>query len=164
MVPMTVERVSIGEGFGGTLDTLTLMRQLAREGSRMPDIRQGALNCIWLQPARFDLHEVRAIFEFVRDHIRYVRDPLHFESVATPSQTLLMKCGDCDDKSTLLAAMLESVGYPNRFVVTGYHDAQPEHVYLQVFANGEWINADATEKMPLGYAPPMPVFTHVERI
>ena len=163
-VPVTVERVAIAEGFGGVLDTLSIMRALAREGSRLPDVRQAALSCIWLQPARFDNHEVRAIFEFVRDHVRYVRDPLHFESVATPSQTLMMKCGDCDDKATLLAAMLESVGYPNRFIVTGYRDEIPEHVYLQVFADGEWIDADPTEKMPLGYAPPMPVFTHVERV
>lgn len=163
-VPFSVSSVSIGNGMSGVRDTLYYMRALARDGSKSAQIRNSAVCLIWLQPARNELHEIESIFNFVRDSIRYVRDPLCFESVATPEQVISLGYGDCDDKSTLLASMLESVGYPTRFVVAGYRMPQPDHVYVQVFANGEWIDADPTEFMPLGYAPPNPVFIEYERI
>lgn len=150
---------------GGMLDTVKLMRKLARDGSRSMFIRNTAAQTIFLQPERHELHEIESIFDFVRDHIRYVRDPLFYEAVAVPEQVLALGFGDCDDKATLLAAMLESVGYPSRFVVAGYSSAdRPEHVYLQVLINGQWIDADATEHQPLGYAPPDPVFLWHERV
>jgi len=162
---MSVQRVAIGEGLGGMLDTVALMRRLAREGSRSMNVRATATQVVFLQPERSELHEVQSIFEFVRDSIRYVRDPLFYEAVAYPDQVLALGVGDCDDKSTLLAAMLESVGYLSRFVVTGYSDpSRPEHVYLQIYVNGQWIDADPTEHKPLGYAPPNPVFSWIERV
>jgi transglutaminase-like putative cysteine protease len=165
IVPVSAQRVAIGEGLGGMLDTVALMRRLAREGSRDMSVRTAATQVVYLQPERNELHEVNSLFEYVRDHVRYVRDPLFFEAVAVPAQVLALGFGDCDDKATLLAAMLESVGYLSRFVVAGYNDAErPEHVYLQVFVGGQWIDADPTEHKPLGYAPPDPVFFWIERV
>lgn len=158
-VPLTVQPVPIGEGMAGIFDTVALMRRLAREGSRDIRIRNAAAQVIYLQPERSERHEVESLFAFVRDHVRYMRDPLFYEAVAIPAQVLALGYGDCDDKATLLAAMLESVGYLSRFVVTGYADPnRPEHVYLQVLIGQDWVNADPTEHMPLGYAPPHPLF------
>lgn len=165
LAPFTLGAVPIGDGWGGTLDTVSVMRALAREGSRSAIVRGTAARVVHLQPAKSDTHEANAIFEFVRDHIRYTRDPVYFESIATPEQVLALGYGDCDDKSTLLAAMFESVGYPTRFVVAGYKDSNtPEHVYLQVVLHGQWVSADPTERHRLGYAPPDPVFYWTEKV
>jgi transglutaminase-like putative cysteine protease len=163
-VPFSIDVLTLGDGIEGTWQTVAVMRRLARRGSRDARIRSSAVRVIWMQPAKSELHEVTALFEFVRDRIRYVRDPLCFESVAEPFKVLELGHGDCDDKATLLAAMLESIGYPTRFVVAGYRVPMPEHVYLQVFAGGEWIDADATESHALGYAPPHPVYLEFERV
>ena len=73
--------------------------------------------------------------------------------------------GDCDDKSTLLATLFECAGYPTRFVLAGYtYPGVFEHIYVQVFAGGDWINADATEPQALGFAPPDPVALDFERV
>lgn len=165
VMPVSAERINIGNGLGGMLDTVAVMRRLAREGSRDMRVRTAATQVIYLQPERNELHEVESLFNFVRDHVRYIRDPLFYEAVAIPAQVLALGYGDCDDKATLLAAMLESVGYLSRFIVTGYADPErPEHVYLQILIGGQWIDADPTEHHPLGYAPPNPAFVWIERV
>lgn len=139
------------------------MRQCVAEGRTNLAVRQAAISVIWLQPEKDELHEVNAVFEWVRDHVRYVRDVLDVETLATPDRTLAQRIGDCDDQATLLAAMLESVGYATRFVVAAYtFPGHFEHVYLQVLVNGEWIDADPTEREPLGWAPPDPLTVAVE--
>ena len=40
--------------------------------------------------------------------------------------------GDCDDLATLLAAMLMSIGNECRFMVVGFEDKNPSHVFCQV--------------------------------
>ncbi len=98
--------------------------------------------------------EVDAIYRWVRDRIRYVADPVDVESIATPTVTMTTRAGDCDDKATLFAALVESIGYPSRFVVAAYQrPGQLEHVYVQVLIDGHWVDADTTEPIPLGYYP-----------
>lgn len=160
----TLSSTPIADGLAGTWQTIAVMRRLVREGSRDPMIRDAALRIIWLQPAKNQRFEVEAIFDHVRAAIRYVRDPVMFECVSAPRQVLALGYGDCDDKSVLLAALLESVGYPTRFVIAGYQRPMPEHVYVQVLIDGEWIDADATEYGPLGYAPPNPLYLEYERV
>lgn len=156
----------IGPGLTGVADTLQRMRALVREGRKDIKIRQAATTIVYLTPERDELAEVHALFSWVRDHVRYVRDVHEVETLSTPEKTMSGLVGDCDDQTVLLAALLESVGYPTRFVVTGYHDPkQVEHVYLQVLAGGEWIDCDATEQSaPLGWAPPAPLAMYVERV
>lgn len=152
-------------GVAGIFQTIRVMRDLVNQYKTNPDIRQSAVSIIYMTPERFELSEVTALFEYVRDHIRYVRDIVGVETVMTPDKTLHARIGDCDDQTLLLAALLESVGYITRFVVSGYSDVRAlEHVYLQVLVNGMWISADPTEHEPLGYAPPDPVILYSENV
>lgn len=144
--------------------TLRAMRALVRESRKSLDIRQAATTAVFLTPERDQLAEVDALFSLVRDSVRYVRDIHDVETLSSPEKTLAGRIGDCDDKATLLAALLESVGYPTRFVVAGYSTGELEHVYLQVFALNQWIDLDATEHMPMGWSPPDPVILMVERV
>lgn len=148
-------RCVIADGVRGVRQTLAAMRRAVRTGRVDMAVRQSAASIIWLQPEKEPLHEVTALYEFVRDRVRYVRDIVDVETLSTPAKTLAQLIGDCDDQTTLLAAMLESVGYPTRFIVAAYTvPGHYEHVYLQVNIDGEWIDADPTEREYLGWAPP----------
>lgn len=155
--------VALAPGMDGVRQTLASMRAMVNTYRTNLALRQQAISLIFTTPQRDELGEVTCIFDFVRDHIRYVRDINDVETLSTPDKTAAARIGDCDDKTVLLATLLESVGYPTRFVVAGYSNpGDVEHVYLQVFAVGEWIDADTTETQPLGYAPPNPVTVLIE--
>lgn len=153
-------------GFGGVVQTLRVMRQMVRAYSTDPRMRNVARSIIFLTPEKDEVAEVAALFNFVRDSIRYMRDVHEVETISTPDKTLASRVGDCDDQTTLLATLLQSVGYPTRFIVTGYETpGQYEHVYMQVFVNGEWVDCDPTEQgAPLGWSAPMPVSVYVEQV
>lgn len=88
----------------------------------------------------------KAIFAFVRDHMRYVSDPATYEYIKTPREALRTRTGDCDDAAVLLSNLLQSIGIHTRFVFI------PGHVYVQAkipealkkYQDQGWINLDAT--------------------
>lgn len=159
-VPHTTGRVvSIGDGVAGIFDTVHYMRRLVNQAKVDPDVRANAITIVQLQPEKDAPAEIRALFEFVRDSIRYVGDVAGVETVATPDATLRLRAGDCDDKAVLLAALLESIGYPTRFAIAGYSSPDVfEHVYVYaMLPNGAFVPLDPTEQQPLGWEQPCPV-------
>jgi len=142
-------------GAAGIFNTVGIIRRLIDEGKTQPVIIDTAVRLIYLAPERDECSEIDAIHAFVRDSVRYVRDVVGVETLATPEITLQRRAGDCDDQTALLGALLESAGYPTRLVIAAYNRPGVwEHIYLQALCNGEWINLDPTEHMPMGYAPP----------
>ena len=143
-------------GKAGTVQTLKRMRDLARQAVRAPSqrIRETALSIVAPLPARRWADEVRAVHEFVRDRIRYVRDPVNLELVASPEKVLEYGQGDCDDKSALLAAMLESLGHPSRFVAVGINGGPFSHVYVETKIGAHWIPLETIIPKPMGWKPP----------
>lgn len=159
--------VAYADGRAGAFETLQVMRQLVNAGKVNPRMRQAATNIVHFCPAKDELHEVRTLFEFVRDQVRYVKDINGVETLSTPEITLAGRVGDCDDKTVLLCTLLECVGYPTRFVMTGYYTPGDfEHVYCQAFvpAIGDWLDLDATEPQPMGYMPPDPITVFIEKV
>jgi hypothetical protein len=157
--------VDIPDGSAGVARTLAVMRALVRQFRVDPGIRQSATSIVFLTPEKHDISECRALFEYVRDHVRYTRDVYDVETLSTPDKTLAGLIGDCDDQTVLLASLFESVGYPTRFVIAGYSDPSVfEHVYLQVFASENWIDCDPTEQEPFGWSPPDPQCIAYERV
>lgn len=152
-------------GLRGVKQTLAVMRNYVMQGRRNMTVRQAATNVTFLTPEKDEPGELLKIFAFVQGNVRYVKDVHDVETLSTAEKTLLGKVGDCDDKSVLLAAMFESVGYPTRFVVAGYNEPGTlEHVWVQVCCDGEWIDADSTEPYPLGWSAPAPVTIYYERV
>lgn len=160
----TAVRTCLANGFAGVRETVAVMRALVLEARVNPVIRQAAIDLIYLQPERDEGAEIEAIYAHVRDRIKYVRDVHDVETVHDPVRVLRGRVGDCDDKSVLLASLLESVGYPTRFVVTGYDGGDVSHVYVQVAAEGDWVDLDASEYMQVGDAPPDPTVVWYEDI
>jgi transglutaminase-like putative cysteine protease len=164
-VRLTATPATISNGRAGIFETVAVMRELVKRGKCSPVIRQAAASCVFLTPEKNEYSECEAVFNYVRDHVRYLRDISNVETLATPEKTLLSKIGDCDDQSMLCAALMESIGYPTRFVVTAYNDpAHLEHVYLQVQCCGYWIDCDPTEQHGMGYAPPGAVAVYIENL
>lgn len=158
MVPVIAQLVPLSNGESGIFQTISTMRQMVNDYKVDPDMRAAAVGVVFQYPAQDDLAEACALYEYVRDCIRYVKDINGIETLATPDKTLAMQVGDCDDQSVLLATMLEAVGYPTRFVVAGYNDPGVyEHVYLQALVCDEWLAMDPTEQEVLGWSPPEPV-------
>lgn len=148
----------MADGLPGIRQTLGIMRRFVVAGRVHPAIRQAAASIVFLTPEKQQHAECAALFEFVRDHIRYTQDVHEVETLTTPDKTLALGYGDCDDQTTLLCALFEAVGYPTRFVVASYDDPRVfEHVYCQVCADGAWIDCDPTEQQEFGWAPPDPV-------
>ena len=144
-------------GLRAPFGTVQLMRGMIDRAKVDPEIIAAAHSIIAHTPERQPLHEINALFRWVSERVRYTADVVGVETLAYPGFTLRRKSGDCDDQTALLCALLESVGYPTRLVVTGYHPGQWEHVYCQVYASGEWIDCEPIERgARLGYAYPEP--------
>lgn len=129
------------------------MRELTREGKKSGLIRRQALALTQHLPQKDKMGEVRALFRFVRDHIRYVRDVYGVETLHTAEQVLRQSSGDCDDKAILLASLLESIGYPTRFLAMGSKPGQFEHVIVETRPFERWIPCETTNPVELGFMP-----------
>jgi transglutaminase-like putative cysteine protease len=140
------------------METLQLMRRLVVQYKRSSEVRETALSLISeLRPKNW-LGEINAIFTYVRDSIRYAHDVRGVETLQIPSVTMDLSAGDCDDKATLLAALLESIGHPTRFVAVGYsRPGAYSHVYVETKHGAQWMPMDATMPRALGWAPRPPV-------
>ncbi len=145
---------TLAGGKAGILQTVSLMRQIVDRFKTDPQIRNLALGLVSFLPPKDELGEITALFKFVRDEIRYVKDVYEVETVHTPDQIIKIAQGDCDDKSVLLASLLESIGYKTYFKVTGYHGSEYEHVYVYVSGSNVALHLDATEPEAPGWEAP----------
>lgn len=121
-------------------------------------VRERALELVRDAAPNGEREELRRVFEYVRDAVRYVKDVRGVDTLQTPTATLERLQGDCDDKTLLLAALLESIGYPTRFVVAATKPGQSyNHVYLEAYAasEGRWIALEPSiASYPFGRALP----------
>ncbi len=152
--------VQIPEGVAGVRATLKWMGHLVKRGKVNDLIRNYTNSLIANVPQKDYRGEIKTVFDFVQNRIRYVRDPRKVEAIHAPEVILQQGWGDCDDKSVLLAAMLETIGKPTRFVPVGFRPGQISHVYVEVvWGRGprgemEWIALEPTEPYPLGWRVP----------
>jgi transglutaminase-like putative cysteine protease len=164
-VTLTGTTVPMSNGFRGIEQTIRTMRQLVNQFKTDATIRQVAMQIVFLTPEKDEYSEIESIFNFVRDHIRYVKDVYGVETLALPTITLATRMGDCDDQSVLLASLLESIGYPTQFVIAGYNaPGVYEHVYVRVLCNRATIGMDATEQQYLGWEPADPACLMTENV
>jgi transglutaminase-like putative cysteine protease len=83
----------------------------------------------------------------VRDSIYFLNDPAGTEWLQSPRATLDAGAGDCDDRATLLASMLQSFGVRSRFKVIAVDRRRPgsfSHVYLVADVSGRQVPLDPT--------------------
>jgi transglutaminase-like putative cysteine protease len=149
----------VPSGNPGTLVTANLIGKLVRDGAKDFRVRQQAINIFRTAgiAAKDRFGEIRALFEWVRQNIRYTRDIWGVELLHTARRMLELRAGDCDDMTILLGAMLMSTGHPVRLVLAGFRKNKPHaysHIYLEADLGGNWIALDPTMERPLGWSPP----------
>jgi len=130
------------------------MRQFVEQYKTHPVIFRLSRELTAHLPQKDFTNEIKALYNYVRDSIRYVRDINGVETIQTPVKTLEFGTGDCDDKATLLAALLESIGAETRFNAMGFRKNHISHVSLQVKNGGKWVNLETTEPVDMGWLPP----------
>lgn len=158
--PRSSQLLGIAEGPEGVRQTLEIMRQVVKKWRVNPEIRQFAEQIVSGVPSKNKPAEIRALHAWVRDNIRYTDDVNEVETLKEPNILLQDRFGDCDDKSTLLATFLETMGIPARFVAISYEPDIFEHVYVEArldWRGGEWISLETTEPVEMGWAPEEPL-------
>jgi transglutaminase-like putative cysteine protease len=153
--PPTARLVNIPDGIAGVRRTLKHMVQLTRVGKLNLNVRLAAIQILeqagLLQRDRAGI--ISALHEFVRDRIRYVNDIRGVETLQQPERTLELRAGDCDDKSILLASLLEALGYKTRFHAVGFQPGVLSHVFPEVWHGTGWLPLETTEFWEPGRGP-----------
>ena len=162
ITPTRSKTVVIPNGRAGIVQTLAQMRAYADEYKVTPLVRETATRLVKTLPQKDYFNEIRALFNYVRDSIRYTRDIYGVETVQTPQYTLEHRVGDCDDKATLLASLLESIGFETRFHAMGRKVGGICHVIVEVRnpVTGLWIPLETTQNVEMGWMPP-DVYQHI---
>ena len=148
----------IPEGYRGTLQTVEHICDLIKQGAKDFHVRQTAIHILRqreVKPKDY-LGEIKALFEWVQQHVRYSKDTFRVEVLHSANRMLELRAGDCDDMAILLGAMLEAIGHPVRLVLTGSNPLRRDlfsHIYLEVSHKSRWIPLDATMSHPMGWAP-----------
>jgi len=159
--PLSAPKISLGHipsGWRGTQKTVEHVQALIRAGAKDFYVRQKAIDILLekhVKPKDYPA-EIKALLEWVQQHIRYTKDTYQVEVLHSARRMLELRAGDCDDMTILLGAMLEAIGHPVRLVLSGQDPLRQDlftHIYLEVFHKGRWIPLDATMSYPMGWAP-----------
>ena len=159
--PLSAPKISLGHiptGWRGTQKTVEHVQALIRAGAKDFYVRQKAIDILLekhVKPKDY-LAEIKALLEWVQQHIRYTKDTYQVEVLHSARRMLELRAGDCDDMTILLGAMVEAIGHPVQLVLSGPDPLRQDlftHIYLEVFHKGRWIPLDATMPYPMGWAP-----------
>jgi len=86
-----------------------------------PGVRERALQIASQYSGEYNVYQLCALFDWVRDEIGYVSDPQGIDYWSPPDETLVAKAGDCEDHTILLASMIEAIGGAVRIILTENH-------------------------------------------
>lgn len=110
-------------------------------------------------PARDDMCEAKAIFDWVSSHVRYTGDtgahaltpggPVEpVDEFQAAARTVEFRGGDCDDHAVLNATLAIKNGFPAKFRITSNTGASWDHIYTLVgvpkLDPTRWVALDTT--------------------
>lgn len=149
-----VIHIPLGNGLPDAHQIIANLNDLGEKFARMPVVREFTVRVLGDSIGNNNLElQVTRVFQFVKDHVNYVRDPVWTEYVISPIRLItiinngMIPAGDCDDHVLLLNSMLGSIGFPTRSVgvklMTG---DRYDHVISQVKVRGTWKDLDPCAK------------------
>ena len=159
---MPHELETIPDGRPGLDAKVRKIRALVEAAKRDPSFRQRAAAIVARVPQRDQVGEITAVFDFVRDGVRYLRDPWAPEGLELfTAPALLLRdvdegiaAGDCDDHVILASALLETIGYRTRYRIGGLPPDHFRHIWLEVQSANGWLPLELVKKdEPVGYDP-----------
>jgi transglutaminase-like putative cysteine protease len=125
------------------LDVVQWMVRFAHKGKSDLRVRKLVEQlCAGLEP--FDYaSEAYAIYAWVHQNVRYMKDIHDVEFLKEPGVLLDTLSGDCDDISTLIAAMLMASGNQAVFSVVAFDgEKAPSHVFCNLVTKRGLIALD----------------------
>lgn len=137
-----IKEGELASGEKGNHQTIKLMQKIARQRSGDPTIRKFALNILsfYQVPSQDYAKEALAIGDYVKEKVRYVRDPDGIEYLQDPVDMIKQMAkgeaqGDCDDMSLLIATLLLAIGHRPFFRTVRYnnHFGHYNHIYVVVY-------------------------------
>ena len=143
-----VELHNIPPGEAGTDATVAKLGELVRGSLRAQRVRLVALQILqnYNVPNQDQAAAARAIYAWVKNHVRYVPDPTDLETVQSPDVTLQLRAGDCDDHAALVIALANSIGIRGRYRVMGPDRRRFRHIYPELLVGQRWRPADTTRQ------------------
>lgn len=90
--------------------------------------------------------KAEAIFNWARDELEY---EFYFNTRKGALGTITSGSGNCCDLSHAIVALARSIGIPARYVYGSctFSSGTLGHVWAQLYVNGQWYNADASNNM-----------------
>jgi len=149
---------------------VAVLRQIAESSGRDPRVRALAAQIVSGVDQRQYEQQAAALLRWVQENVAYLNEP--GEILQDPLYSVKVKHGDCDDLALVLAALLESIRLPWRFVLSGQArngaksrwiegDTMPwgvqwAHIYIAIgdrpFSPTRWTIAEPTVRgSPLGH-------------
>lgn len=86
-----------------------------------PDVRDKAAEVARTYPGAYNIYQVCALFDMVKNNVKYVSDPRDNDVWEPANVTLKVEAGDCEDQAILLSSMLEAIGGTTRVYLTDSH-------------------------------------------
>ena len=142
-------------GNAGVRRTLEVLRGLRDKYAQDISIRQAAEKIVAGLVADNDVSgQVDRVTQFVKNKVRYMRDPLAWEYVKTPD-TMLKQIndtgntyGDCDDHVLLMNTLLNTLGIKTRFTAVVINGSPTfNHVISSVLIGRDWVDIDPCAKV-----------------
>lgn len=165
-----IKKHKFPNGKRGNFATVNFIKKVAREYSGHPIVRKLAVNILnsYQTDSHNHIDEAKAIGDFVKRKIKYVKDPHGIEYIQAPDMMIRNMSevggsrGDCDDMVTLCASLLLSVGIQPYLVICRYkgHVGSFQHIYVCVYEHNyrskrERVVLDCIVKdKPIGYEVP----------
>lgn len=171
-MPYRATSTPIATGKPGLRAKIHSIRALVEKAKRDPEFRRVVAELVHNVPEKDHTGEITELLEFTKGGIRYLRDPWSptglelFIDPRTQLQDVLSgtAAGDCDDHVILASALLETAGYPTRYVVGGVPPDHYRHIWIEVqHPKQGWLPAELTKKDWPTFADPQGKFPLVER-
>ncbi len=86
-----------------------------------PNVRGKAAEVARLYPGKYNIYQICALFDMVKENIEYVSDPRGNDIWEPANVTLRIGAGDCEDQAILLSSLLEAIGGTTRVYLTDTH-------------------------------------------
>lgn len=155
-----VRRFNLGTGDTAIENTLKLMAQIIRESEKNYYVRRFAEHITEESP-KDDQIRIKAIYDFIRAHTVYMRDPMGFEFIKTPLVSLQqIESGarptlDCDDYTVLSLSLLRTLGFPVAMRAASYKQGGGfSHVYGLIKTKQGYQSMDCTREFGFGWEAP----------
>ena len=149
-MPFTTTPLAGGDE--GTRQTVQRMIDMTRDARANPIVRNQAVSLARGVLPRDTVGQIRAIRDFLREHVHFLADQIDVEWLHRPADLLVdierryYVMADCDDVAMLGASLGGAIGLPARFVIIGFfrENAPMSHVYTELFDGQVWRELDTT--------------------